>query len=92
MQTLASDVVQITQSIAQVIAKLALIELPRNEWPELIPTLVGNVAQGLQNGNEGSLLAASALQAMGFICEEIVCATLVRNSFPLDARSFTILL
>lgn len=80
MQTLASDVVQITPSIAQVIAKLALIELPRNEWPELIPTLVGNVQQGLQAGSEGSLCAASALQTMGYICDEVVCSVLVPNS------------
>ncbi|RMZ88518.1 hypothetical protein DV736_g4258, partial [Chaetothyriales sp. CBS 134916] len=50
-------------SAAQLIAAIAAIELPRNEWPDLMNTLVTNVADG------DSSLKQSSLTAIGFICE-----------------------
>ena len=50
-------------SAAQLIASIAAIELPRNEWPELMPALVHNV------GNGSASLKQSSLTTIGFICE-----------------------
>ena len=54
---------QASLSAAQFIAAIAAIELPRNEWPELLPTLVQNVSQG------SDALKQSSLTAIGFVCE-----------------------
>lgn len=50
-------------SAGQLIASLAAIELPRNEWPELLPALVHNVNNG------PSSLKQRSLTTIGFICE-----------------------
>lgn len=50
-------------SAAQLIASIAAIELPRNEWPELMAALVHNV------GNGSDSLKQSSLTTIGFICE-----------------------
>lgn len=50
-------------SAAQLVATIAAIELPRNEWPELMPTLVNNVGTGTEKNKMASLTA------LGFICE-----------------------
>ncbi|KAL2435143.1 Importin subunit beta-1 [Exophiala dermatitidis] len=50
-------------SAAQLIAAIAAIELPRNEWPDLMPTLVHNVGAGEDQ------LKQSSLTTIGFICE-----------------------
>jgi importin subunit beta-1 len=51
---------------AQVIAKVAHIELPRNLWPELVQQLLANMQTNDDN------LKQATLQALGYICEEIV--------------------
>ncbi|KAJ5288376.1 hypothetical protein PENANT_c056G05751 [Penicillium antarcticum] len=48
---------------ALVIVSIAAIELPRSEWPELMQTLVQNVASGTD------ALKHSSLTTIGFICE-----------------------
>jgi len=53
---------------AQAISKIATIELPRGDWPDLLEGLVA-YANGL-NGASGSLRVAS-IHALGLICEEI---------------------
>ncbi|RMD41056.1 hypothetical protein DV735_g4067, partial [Chaetothyriales sp. CBS 134920] len=50
-------------SAAQLIAAIAAIELPRYEWPDLMTTLVSNVAEGDSNVKQ------SSLTTIGFICE-----------------------
>jgi importin subunit beta-1 len=50
-------------SAGQLIASIAAIELPRNEWPELMPALVHNVGHG------SASLKQSSLTTIGFICE-----------------------
>jgi importin subunit beta-1 len=63
-QTLNAKDIRAGHSAAQVITAIASIELPRNEWPELMPTLVQNVGQG------ADALKQSSLATLGFICEE----------------------
>lgn len=64
---LASQAVQARQAAAQVLAKIAAIELPNGQWPELIDVLTANVT-----AQPNDLLKQSTLEALGYICEEIV--------------------
>jgi importin subunit beta-1 len=63
LQALASNTTQAGQAAAQVVASIAAIELPRNQWPELMPTLVRNVGEGADH------LKQASLTSIGFICE-----------------------
>ncbi|KAF8864619.1 ARM repeat-containing protein [Acephala macrosclerotiorum] len=63
LHALASNTAQAGQAAAQVVASIASIELPREQWPELMPTLVRNVGEG------GDHLKQSSLTTIGFICE-----------------------
>jgi len=63
LETLASTNSKAGQAAAQVIAAIAAIELPRNQWPELMHALVRNVSEGGQHQKQASLTA------IGFICE-----------------------
>jgi len=50
-----------------VIAKVAAIELPNQQWTELVATLLGNMGQ--QPPNSG--LRQATLEALGYVCEEM---------------------
>lgn len=63
MQTLASANAQAGQAAAQVVASIAAIELPRNQWQDLMPALVRNVSEGNPHQKQASLTT------IGFICE-----------------------
>lgn len=63
LQTLSSENAQAGQAAAQVIASIAAIELPREQWSDLMPTLVRNVGEGADH------LKQSSLTTIGFICE-----------------------
>ncbi|OJJ34854.1 hypothetical protein ASPWEDRAFT_51106 [Aspergillus wentii DTO 134E9] len=63
LQTLNSKDGRAGQSAAQFIVSIAAIELPRNEWPELMNILVKNVASGSDQTKQASLIT------IGFICE-----------------------
>ncbi|KAL2269481.1 hypothetical protein VTJ83DRAFT_1665 [Remersonia thermophila] len=63
LETLASTNAQAGQATAQVVAAIAVIELPRNQWPELMHALVQNVSEGSQHQKQASLTT------IGFICE-----------------------
>lgn len=63
LQTLRSNIVRAGTSAAQFIAALATIELPRNQWPDLMTTLVANV------GNGSDSLKQSSLTTIGYIAE-----------------------
>ena len=54
-------------SAAQCVAYIAAIELPQNQWPELLDYLVNNVI----NDSSTELQKESSLDAIGYICEEI---------------------
>lgn len=63
LQTLGSNDTRAGQSAAQFIASIAAIELPREQWPELMKQLVANVGNGSDQKKQASLVA------LGFICE-----------------------
>ena len=63
LQTLASRDGRAGQSAGQFIASIAAIEIPRNEWPELMPTLVKNVGEGEDH------LKQASITTIGYICE-----------------------
>ncbi|KAL2356972.1 armadillo-type protein [Cryomyces antarcticus] len=65
LKTLSSNNARAGQSAAQFIASIASIELPRNQWPDLMQILVSNV------GGEGVTdhQKQASLTTIGFICE-----------------------
>lgn len=63
LRTLSSKDGRAGQSAGQFIVSIAAIELPRNEWPALMSTLVENVATGSERLKQASLIT------IGFICE-----------------------
>jgi len=63
LQTLGATDVRASQSAAQFIASIAAIELPREQWPDLMQTLVENVGNGSDQKKQASLTT------IGFICE-----------------------
>lgn len=48
-------------------AAIATVELPNAQWPELVELLLSFMGQSNVN------LRVATLQAIGFICESIVC-------------------
>ena len=48
-------------------AAIATVELPNGQWPELVELLLSFMGQSNVN------LRVATLQAIGFICESIVC-------------------
>ena len=63
LQTLASKDGRAGNSAGQFVSSIAAIEIPRNEWPELMSTLVKNVEQG------GDHLKQTSLTTIGYICD-----------------------
>lgn len=63
LRTLSTSDARVGQAAAQFIAAIAAIEIPRNQWPELMPTLVQNVGEGQDHVKQASLTT------IGFICE-----------------------
>ncbi|KAI8623385.1 armadillo-type protein [Xylariaceae sp. FL1651] len=63
LQTLSSTNTQAGTAAAQVIASIAALELPRDQWPELMGTLVQNVSGGAPHQKQFSLTC------IGFICD-----------------------
>lgn len=63
LQALSSTNSQAGQAAAQVVASIAGIELPREQWPELMSSLVRSVGDGNEH------LKQSSLTTIGFICE-----------------------
>lgn len=63
LRTLSSSNTQAGTAAAQVISSIAAIELPRNQWPDLMPFLVKNVSEGADHQKQASLTT------IGYICE-----------------------
>ncbi|CAP68101.1 uncharacterized protein PODANS_1_19650 [Podospora anserina S mat+] len=63
LETLSSTNAQAGQACAQVVAAIAAIELPRDQWPDLMASLVRNVSEGSPHQKQASLTT------IGFICE-----------------------
>ena len=65
--TLGSSVSEARHTSSQVIAKVASIEIPRQEWQNLIGRLLSNMQQ---QGAPESLKQAT-LETLGYVCEEV---------------------
>ncbi|KAG8528831.1 uncharacterized protein KY384_006520 [Bacidia gigantensis] len=63
LQTLKSKDGRAGQASAQFISAIAAIDIPRNQWQELMPALVENVGEG------EDYLKQASLHTIGFICE-----------------------
>ncbi|KAL6857856.1 karyopherin Kap95 [Amphichorda felina] len=63
LETLGSSNTQAGTAAAQVISSIAAIELPRNQWSDLMPFLVKNVREGADHQKQASLTT------IGYICE-----------------------
>ncbi|KAH7099422.1 karyopherin Kap95 [Auriculariales sp. MPI-PUGE-AT-0066] len=66
LQTLSSQDKRAASTASQVIAAIAAIELPNQQWPELIQGLLGFV-----NDASNENLRIAALHTIGYICESI---------------------
>ncbi len=66
LTTLGSSNVRVGAATAQVVSAIAAIELPRNEWSDLISQLLSNVT------TEQTNLKLASLSTIGFVCESIV--------------------
>ncbi|KAH7429407.1 hypothetical protein KP509_09G046600 [Ceratopteris richardii] len=69
LMTLASPVKDAGHTAAQVIAKVAAIELPLREWPELVGSLLANM--GTPQDPKPAELKQATLETLGYVCEEI---------------------
>lgn len=67
MKTLRSLTLEAWHTSAQVIAKIAGIEVPRKEWPDLIGSLLNNMTQA----DSSASLKQATLETLGYVCEEI---------------------
>ncbi|KAM7463640.1 hypothetical protein LguiA_031761 [Lonicera macranthoides] len=65
LQTLSSPVPEARSTASQVIAKVAGIELPQKQWPELIGSLLSNIHQVAVHVKQ------STLETLGYLCEEV---------------------
>ncbi|URD72966.1 importin subunit [Musa troglodytarum] len=65
LQTLSSPVPDARSTASQVIAKIAGIELPQKQWPELIGSLLSNIHQLQPHVKQATL------ETLGYICEEV---------------------
>ncbi|KAK1642520.1 hypothetical protein QYE76_060325 [Lolium multiflorum] len=68
LETLGSSVPYACRTSSQVIAKVAYVELPRQEWPDLIEKLLASMVQQ----GASSLLKQATLEALGCVFEEIL--------------------
>jgi importin subunit beta-1 len=65
LQTLSSPVPDARSTASQVIAKIAGIELPQKQWPELVGSLLSNIHQLAANVKQATL------ETLGYLCEEV---------------------
>lgn len=77
MTALASPQKTARKGAAQVIANIAALELPKNQWHDVIPSLVG-AAQGTNKD-----FKIASLQTLGYICEEVEKSALSESEVDL---------
>ncbi|KAJ0103422.1 hypothetical protein Patl1_05201 [Pistacia atlantica] len=65
LKTLTSPVPDARSTASQVIAKIAGIELPQKQWPELIGSLLSNIHQLPAHVKQATL------ETLGYLCEEV---------------------
>lgn len=69
LQTLGTETYR-PSSASQCVAGIACAEIPVTQWPELIPQLVANVTDPSSTEH----MKESTLEAIGYICQDIVSA------------------
>ena len=67
LSTLGSPVPEARHTSAQVVAKIAAVEIPQKQWPALIGTLLTNMTQ--RESPAG--VKQATLETLGYVCEEI---------------------
>lgn len=77
LQTLSSTVQDARHTSSQVIAKIAAIEIPRQEWPELVGVLLANM--GSPQLEKPVTLKQATLETLGYVCEEISSDVLAQD-------------
>jgi importin subunit beta-1 len=65
LATLASSSSLVRRQVAQIISAIASIEIPRQEWGELIPVLCEN------SQNSDLNIRMTSLTTLGYICDEL---------------------
>ncbi|XP_022745914.1 importin subunit beta-1-like [Durio zibethinus] len=75
LRTLGSSVHEVRHTSAQVIAKIASIEIPQKQWPELIGLLLNNMTQQ----DRPAALKQATLETLGYVCEEISHQDLIQD-------------
>eukprot|EP00250_Pteridium_aquilinum_P006489 c16400_g1_i2 orf=255-2879(+) len=77
LNTLSSNVIDARHTTAQVIAKVAAIELPQGQWPELIGVLLTNM--GGTSTEHPPHLKQATLETLGYVCEEVSANVLAQE-------------
>jgi len=67
LSVMADPIAAMGNQAAQIVAKIAQIEIPQGQWPELIPTLFAQSTKADAPPN----LRKATLDAFGYICEEL---------------------
>ncbi|KAL3617232.1 hypothetical protein CASFOL_038979 [Castilleja foliolosa] len=67
LNTLGSSVREASHTAAQVVSKIASIEVPEDEWPELFELLLANMTKP----DSSAFLKQATLETLGYVCEEI---------------------
>ncbi|KIZ03724.1 Importin subunit beta-1 [Monoraphidium neglectum] len=67
LQALSMEPQEVRGTVALALAKVAAIELPRRDWPDLIPALLANMSASPPSHG----VRQATLQALGYICEEM---------------------
>nr|XP_023922462.1 importin subunit beta-1 [Quercus suber] len=75
LRTLGSAATEARHTSAQVIAKIASIEIPKKLWPELIASLLTNMT----HQDRPASLKQATLETLGYVCEEISHEDLVQD-------------
>lgn len=65
LKTLSSPVHDARSTASQVIAKIAGIEMPHKQWPELVGSLLSNIHQLPPHTRQATL------ETLGYMCEEV---------------------
>ena len=71
LAALGAQVTEVGKVAAQVIAKIASIELARQTWPTLIQSLLQNMGLSPQQHPYLDSLRLCTLETLGFVCEEL---------------------
>ena len=76
MEALGTETIR-PSAAAQCVAYIACAELPHNLWPELVRLLTQNVT----NPASTEMMKESSLEAIGYICQDIVSTTVLISCF-----------